>query len=175
MKIYFDTKGHIKAKTYDDTVVATSHLADKIEVYADFNVEPFIVSVTLKRADGITLGPYPMLPVVDGEAVHHEYKLTKDDTLVPGPLQITIRYEIYAPGEGGEEELVYSKPTAMISAYVYEAVGGEDNRLVVIDSRLSRLEKRVKEIETTGGFKEIEISRTEPEDKTKDKLWLKIL
>jgi hypothetical protein len=45
----------------------------------------------------------------------------------------------------------------------------------ILASRLLRLEEKVEEIETTGRFKEIEISSTEPEDKTKDKLWLKIL
>lgn len=175
MKVFFDEKGRIKSKTYDADIVATSHLSDKIEAYADFDVATYTVSITLKRADGLSLGPYPMLAISDNDAIHHEYKLTKEDTLVPGPLQITIRYEIYALDEYGELELVHSKPTAMITAYIYEAVSSEDNKYVVINSRIDKLEEKIEKLETTGGYKEIEISRTEPEDKTKDKLWLKIL
>jgi len=47
-----------------------------------------------------------------------------------------------------------------------------EEQIAEILTKIAVLEE---EIETIGGFKEIEISITEPEDKTKDKLWLKIL
>lgn len=48
----------------------------------------------------------------------------------------------------------------------------DEEQIAEILTKIAVLEE---EIETIGRFKEIEISITEPEDKTKDKLWLKIL
>ncbi len=174
MKVYFDNHGRIKDIKYDD-IVATSHNDIKIESYADFDTSKFTVSITIKRADGIILGAFPMLAKIDGLTTYHEYLLTKDDTEISGAIQFTVRYEMYQVNEDGVLELVYSKPAGMFSATVYEAVIGDNTTLVLLGARLDKLEDAVKNLVITGGYREIEISRTEPTDKTKDKLWFKIL
>jgi hypothetical protein len=174
LKVYFDERGHIKNIKYDD-IVATSHNVVKVEAYADFDTSKFTVSISIKRADGIILGAYPMLAKVDGDKTYHEYLLTKEDTEISGAIQFTVRYEMYQVNDDDILELAYSKPAGMFSATVYEAVIGDNTSLILLGARLDKLEDAIKNIEVTGGYKEIEISRTEPEDKTKDRLWLKIL
>ncbi len=93
MKVYFNEKGHIKNVVYDN-ITATSHISEKIEVYADFDTSAYTVTIDILRADGMRLGRYPMLPVVENDEVHHEYVFTKDDVAMPGPVQMTTRYEI---------------------------------------------------------------------------------
>jgi hypothetical protein len=126
------------------------------------------------------------LPKTDENGkTYHTYLLESRETEIAGALQCTPRFEIYELDEEiGDYVVTYSKPCGMFTITVYDAVITAENDYQTytqaeIDQMFRalsvRLEKKVEEIETTCGFKEIEISRTEPEDKTKDKLWLKIL
>lgn len=61
MRVYYDEKGNIKNLKYLRTV-ATSHNVDLIEIYCDFDISRYQANISFTRADGMTLGPYPLLP-----------------------------------------------------------------------------------------------------------------
>lgn len=80
-----------------------------------------------------------------------------------------LHYVLFGPLDPSKPPLVevtdLSTLTADVNAHAQTIT--EINRIV------EEIQADLKMI--SGSFREIEISRTEPEDKTKDKLWLKIL
>lgn len=231
MRVYYDEKGNIKNLKYLRTV-ATSHNVDLIEIYCDFDISRYQANISFTRADGMTLGPYPLLPKTDENGkTYHTYLLESRETEIAGALQCTPRFEIYELDEEiGDYVVTYSKPCGMFTITVYDAVITTENDYQTytqaeidqmfralsvkqgtiwhfgneIEGIGENIESSIKAnvndfyfnnvtgyiykcisftddktiwnyISSIGGFNEIEISSTEPEDKTKDKLWLKIL
>ncbi|HPX84625.1 MAG TPA: hypothetical protein PLR16_05040 [Bacilli bacterium] len=180
MKIYFDEKGRIRPPTIPDgSITQGDHNAIKIEAYADFDVSPYFVSITLQRADGVVLGPYAMTPIASlggGLVAYHEYYLQSTDTAVAGALGMTIRYEVYQQ-DPDTSELVptYSKATGKIVANIGQAVTGGDNVILNIQYRISQLEKDVMDLEAAEGrYDQITVSTEEPVNKPTNHIWFKI-
>ena len=146
MIIYFDERGRIKDFKKTSDVIATSKNVDIIDVYADFDASPYDVSITLKRADSVILGPYNMLPKTDVNGItYHSYSLNDTDTAVVGPLQISIRYEIYQFDDViGEFLPTMVKAMALVSVYVNDAVKGGGDRFALITNKINNLEKMIK-------------------------------
>lgn len=174
MRVYFDDKGRIK-EAITTPIYATEHKETTIEAYADFDTNGYDVSITLARADGVVLGPYPMVPALDGDMTYHAYRFTGDDTKVPGALKLTIRYELYQY-DPTLDELVpaYTKVMAMITTNVYDSVKNADSTLVVMERRIKDLENRLNSIDISD-LDEITISYEEPTGKLEGHLWGKIL
>jgi len=179
MKIYFGNNGLIRDIKHSP-VNATSHKSETVDVYSDFDPTEYVVSVTLRRADGVTLGPYEMVPVVkpeDSTIDYYTYPLTSDDTAIMGALEITVRYTIYAlDPDLGEMVPVKIKTGGMATVFIFEAVSGENNSILNIQIRLTNLESDVEEIKTQlNACDEVTLSETEPGPKPAGHLWFKIL
>lgn len=80
-----------------------------------------------------------------------------------------LYYVLFGPLDPNEPPLVEVADLSTLTADVntHAQTITEINRIV------EEIQADLKKI--SGSYREIEISRTEPEDKTKDKLWLKIL
>ncbi len=80
-----------------------------------------------------------------------------------------LHYVLFGPLDPSKPPLVEVTDLSMLTADVnaHTQIITEINRIV--EEIQANLEK------VSGSYREIEISRTEPENKTKDKLWLKIL
>jgi|LSQX01.1.fsa_nt_gb hypothetical protein len=164
MRVYYDDKGNIKDLKHL-RAIASSHNVDLIEIYCDFDISRYQANISFTRADGMTLGPYPLLPKTDENGkTYHTYLLESRETEIAGALQCTPRFEIYELDEEiGDYVVTYSKPCGMFTITVYDAVITAENDYQTytqaeIDQMFRalsvRLEKKVEEIENTVGLVE---------------------
>ncbi len=155
--IYFNEKGRLKDKHLDD-MVATSHLADKIYLFYDLDLEletEYSTSLTFKRSDGFEIGEIECLreaslvfnPSADKEMPAFSLELGSDVLAVCGPLKITVRY--YQTVVVGEMSREACKAMGMVVANVLEAVKGEPKSTVIsnINRRIDALEDRMEALE----------------------------
>jgi len=177
MKVYFNTQGRIRRLVPEDSTVQGDHNASEVEAFADFDLTQYFATITLKRSDGVVLGPFQMTPVLeDGTTtiIGHTYLLTSTDTASSGALEITVKYDIYQyDAELNETIPVYTKATGMIVAQIDRAVVGQDNTIINIQYRLLALEKDVAAMQVA--YDEITVSATEPTPKPAGHIWFKIL
>lgn len=178
VKIYYDDKGRLK-EINRPPIFATSKKVDRIEAYTDFDSKDYDVSISFKRSDGVMLGAYPMnpIPLYDGK-VYHEYSLDELETKVPGPLQLTIRYEKYAFDPlTGDTILISSKPVAMTEIYIYETVEDARDKLSQLLLQMRQMQKDIKDLQN--GLIEVGtrifVSVEKPADMKDGDLWFKIL
>lgn len=146
MKLFFDENGRLKNFDKGSEVYRGNKNVDVIESYVDFDASSYKPSVTLRRFDGFELGPYVMLPGTDSKGKkYHYYALQDYDTAVSGPMEITVRYDVYRYDEDLEEEVLFSsKAMAMVSVDVKETIIGEDDdRFSLIVNNLIQLKEDI--------------------------------
>lgn len=177
VRLYFDEAGRIK-EVYRPPIFATSKKVDKIEAYTDFDNKDYLVSIAFRRSDGILLGSYPMNPKIDVNGkTYHEYELDYDDTRVPGPLQMTIRYEVMQLDQiTGELVAVHSKPLAMTEIYIYESVDDAMDKLSILYKKMNVIQKEIDELKDGIGKAscEIPMSKEKPTN-TNSAYWFEII
>lgn len=177
VKVYFDKYGRIK-NVVRPPIFATSKKVDTIEAYADFDTTDKVVSIALKRADGVVLGSFPMVLESDSDNDYHKYLLDEDDTKIPGALQITIRYEVLQEDPiTNDLVLVQSKATSMFEIYIYETVDDAVDKLGLLLKQINELKERVKDLEQGLNLEGVKItfSKDEPEIIDENHYWFKIL
>ena len=128
MRVYYDDKGNIKDLKHLKAI-ASSHNVDLIEIYCEFDTSFYNANISFTRPDGMTLGPYPLLPKTDENGkTHHTYLLESRETEIVGSLQCTPRFEVYAYDEELEDYVVnYSKPCGLFVIPIYDAVITAEN------------------------------------------------
>lgn len=151
--IYFNEKGRLKGKHLDD-MVATSHLANKIYLFADLDTEletEYSVSLAFQRADGAIIGEIECLreaslvlnPSANQEMPAFSLELGSDILAVCGPLKITARY--YHTVMMGDISREVCKAMGMVVANVLKAVKGEPRSTVIsnINRRIEALNDKI--------------------------------
>ena len=128
MRVYYDDKGNIKDLKHLKAI-ASSHNVDLIEIYCEFDTSFYNANISFTRPDGMTLGPYPLLPKTDENGkTYHTYLLESREIEIAGALQCTPRFEIYELDEEiGDYVVTYSKPCGMFTITVYDAVITTEN------------------------------------------------
>lgn len=178
MRIYFGTSGLIRDIKHSP-VTATSHKSESVDVYSDFDTTGDVVSITMRRADGTSLGPYEMAPVLtpEGALDHYTYLLTSDDTAIMGALEMTVRFTIYAMDpDYGVMVPVKTKTAGMATVFISEAVSGDNPTILNIQIRLTNMETEIQEIKMDlVACDEITLSETDPGPKPAGHLWFKIV
>ena len=171
MRVYFDSKGRIR-EFYPQPIFATSDKVDKLEAYADFDITGFEPSLTIKRADGVVLGPFPMLPALDEQGrTYHYYVFSKIDVGVAGQIEMTIWYNKYQYDDVlGEIVLVAEKPTAKLATYVYDAVTHPtSDNLAAIYRQIRQLQEQLEDLPLGDSHY---IGETSPDDVKRYRVWL---
>lgn len=172
---HIDEDGRIRSLS-SEKIRETEHHIHRLRVYSDFENtgdSGFRVNIALTRADGLTIGPLPMILAQDDSGKWHRfYDIKEQMTEVVGPLMFGISYNLWEVGSNGELILKKKYPIFTVSTYVYDANQKVYDPTYDIYQRLEQVEIKVdKGLQT----KDIIISKEEPEDKTEDALWLKIL
>lgn len=171
MRVYFDNKGRIR-EFYPQPIFATSDKVDKLEAYADFDITGFEPSLTIKRADGVVLGPFPMLPALDEQGrTYHYYVFSKIDVGVAGQIEMTIWYNKYQYDDVlGEIVLVAEKPTAKLATYVYDAVTHPtSDNLAAIYRQIRQLQEQLEDLPPGDTHF---IGEVPPDDVKRYRVWL---
>lgn len=171
MRVYFDNKGRIR-EFYPQPIFATSDKVDKLEAYADFDITGFEPSLTIKRADGVVLGPFPMLPALDEQGrTYHYYVFSKIDVGVAGQIEMTIWYNKYQYDDVlGEIVLVAEKPTAKLATYVYDAVTRPTpDNLAAIYRQIRQLQEQLEDLPPGDTHF---IGEVPPDDVKRYRVWL---
>lgn len=177
MRIFFDNNGNLKS--FDREIIAATTCGHNLFIYAEFdNVvsNDLVVTVTFRRADGFIIGPLPAEDYLDSnDVLCRVINLERPILSVPGPLELTVRYDYYGLNEFEERVKVSTRALAKVVAHVYDAVGGipnEDLGLYFLMDRVNDHEQKIRSLEDLSS---IEISQIEPDNKKKNKLWFKIL
>ena len=177
MRLFFDNRGNLKS--FDREIIAATSSGHKLFIYAEFdNVinTDLIVTVTFRRADGFIIGPLEAKEHIDdNDILCRAITLDKQVLAVPGPLELTVRYDYYGFNDFGERVRVVTRALAKTVAHVYDAVGGlpeDDLGLYFLMDRVNEHDEKIKYLESKSGF---EISEKEPDNKKKNNLWFKIL
>lgn len=176
MTVYFDAHRRIKA-FIPVPIFATEKNATRLEIYADFNVAGKDASVSLRRSDGIELGPYATEPATDKagrDYFYYDFDKT-DDLAVAGPLQITVRYtDFLFDEELGEMLPVSSVPCAMLMTHVYDAVGATTvDNLAILYRKIREIQSNIDDMELTVDGS-VWIGDTPPEDYSQYRVWFDI-
>ena len=127
MELYFDKNGLI-SNVVNPTFNSTSDKAERITAIAAFDTSDFITNITFKRADSLILGPFIMNRTEEG----YDYlDIYQPITMISGPLEMTIRYEVIVSGV-----VLQSKVVAKAVAFVNPAVEKGNDILAEIYERI---------------------------------------
>lgn len=127
MELYFDKNGLI-SNVVNPTFNSTSDKAERITAIAAFDTSDFITNITFKRADGLILGPFKMNRTEEGFDYLDIYQPI---TMISGPLEMTIRYEVIVSGV-----VLQSKVVAKAVAFVNPSVEKGNDILAAIYERV---------------------------------------
>lgn len=172
MIVRFDKNRNIKNFT-PAKIFATEKKASRLNIYADFDIADKEASILLRRADGVILGPYATYPGIDEQEQNYFYYDfdNKEDLAVVGPLEITVRFTIYRYDETMDEIMpVQLSPCAMITTYVYNAVGVGTPDI----ENYEVLYRQMRDLQIAFNQYRIIVDETEPVDKKKGILWMQI-
>lgn len=108
----------------DKRIRQTEHNLHRIRFYADFETgptSPYLVSIVMKRADMLEIGPVAMQYAQDENGVWHRYYDIKEQmTEVVGPLAFGVKYEQWEENDEGVLELKLRCPMFVSYLNVYD-------------------------------------------------------
>ena len=169
MRIFFDNRGNLKS--FDREIIAATSSGHELFIYAEFDTvvnTDLMVTVTFKRSDGFIIGPLEAKEHIDDSGVLCRVVLLNKSVLaVPGPLELTVRYDYYGFNDLGERVRVITRALAKVVAHVYDAVGGlpeDDLALYFLMDRVNEHESRLNAI---GDIQSNIRLQVDGEDKTK--------
>lgn len=168
-----DNDGRIRSLS-SERIRETEHNVHRLRVYSDFETtgdSGFRVNIALTRADGLTIGPLPMILAQDDEGRWHRYYDIKEQlTEIVGPLMFGISYNLWELDEEGNLRLKKKYPIFTAHTYIYDANQKSYDPTYDIYQRLEQVEVKVDQ-----GLlkKEVVVSSDEPENQ--DALWFKII
>lgn len=121
--IEFNKQGII-TKSNINNIYATSNNADELIIFAEFDSSPIgniEASVMFKRSDGVIIGPLiANEAIVDGRFCRKV--LLGDQVLkVPGPLQMTVRYQEFDIVDGSLVP-IKTRVAGMVTTNIYDAI-----------------------------------------------------
>lgn len=154
----------------------TEHNIHRIRIYSEIENTAetnFKVNIVFTRADGLTIGPLPMIYAQDDNGNWHRFIDIKEKlTEVVGPLMFGVSYNQWEKNENNQLVLVKKFPIFTTSIYVYDTNHKTYDENYDIYARLNSLEIQMENIPNKNN---VYIGTEEPEDKTKNSVWFKII
>lgn len=170
-----DADGRIKQITAEK-IRETEHNVHRLRIYSDLETtgeSNYRVNIVFTRADGLTIGPLPMILAQDDVGIWHRFIDIKEKlTEITGQLVFGVSYNLWELNDNNELVLVKKLPIFNTSLYVYDANNKIYDPNHDIYSRLNAVENKV---DLSVKSKEIIISNDDPGQKPKDTIWIKIL